>query len=77
MENGLHWKLDVVFGKDLPQLRKDNSAANMNIIRKLVINALKQTDFSKFSKAKNLSISAKQMLYDKRDECILELIVNL
>ena len=56
VENGLHWELDVVFGEDLSQLRKDNSAANMNIIRKLVINILKQTDFSEFTKAKCLSI---------------------
>ena len=61
VENGLHWVLDVVFGEDLSQIRKDNSAANMNIIRKLAINALKQTDFSGFTKDKNLSISKKQM----------------
>lgn len=38
VENGLYWEHDVVFGEDLSQLRKDNSAVNMNIIRKLVIN---------------------------------------
>lgn len=77
VENGLHWELDVVFGEDLSQLRKDNSAANMNMIRKLVINTLKQTDFSEFTKAKNLSISGKQMLCDKREECIEKVIKNL
>ena len=77
VENGLHWELDVVFGEDLSQLRKDNSAANMNIMRKLVINALKQTDFSEFTKTKNLSIVGKQMLCDKRDECIEKVIKNL
>ena len=77
VENGLHWELDVVFGEDLSQLRKDNSAANMNIIRKLVINALKQTDFSEFTKAKNLSILGKQMLCDKREECIEKVLKNL
>ena len=70
VENGLHWELDVVFGEDLSQLRKDNSAANMNIIRKLVINILKQIDFSEFTKAKCLSISGKQMLCDKREDCL-------
>ena len=77
VENGLHWELDVVFGEDLSQLRKDNSAANMNIMRKLVINALKQTDFSEFTKSKNLSIVGKQMLCDKREECIEKVIMNL
>lgn len=41
VENGLHWELNVVFGEDLSRLRKDNSAANMNTIRKLAINTLK------------------------------------
>ena len=77
IENGLHWELDVVFGEDLSQLRKDNSAANMNIIRKLVINALKQTDFSEFTKTKNLSIVGKQMLCVKREGCIEKVIKNL
>lgn len=77
VENGLHWELDVVFGEDLSQLRKDNSAANMNMIRKLVINILKQIDFSEFTKAKNLSISGKQMLCDKREECLEKVFRNL
>ena len=77
VENGLHWELDVVFGEDLSQLRKDNSAANMNIIRKLVINILKQTDFSEFTKAKSLSISGKQMLCDKREECLEKVCRNI
>ena len=77
VENGLHWELDVVFGKDLSQLRKDNSAANMNIIRKLVINILKQTDFSEFTKVKSLSISGKQMLCDKHEECLEKVCRNI
>lgn len=77
VENGLHWKLDVVFGEDLSRLRKDNSAANMNIIRRLDINTLKQTDFSEFTRAKNLSIVGRQMLCNKREECIEKVIRNL
>lgn len=77
VENCLHWELDVVFGEDLSQLRKDNSAANMNIMRKIVINALKQTDFSEFTKSKNLSIAGKQMLCNKREECFEKVIKNL
>lgn len=77
VENGLHWELDVVFGEDLSQLRKDNSAANMNIIRKLAINTLKQADFSEFTRTKNLSIVGRQMLCNKREECIEKLIRNL
>ena len=77
VENGLHWELDVVFGEDLSQLRKDNSAANMNIIRKLVINILKKTDFSEFTKAKRLSITGKHMLCDKREECLKKVCRNI
>ena len=77
IENGLHWELDVVFGEDISQLRKDNSAANMNMLRKLVINILKQTDFSEFTKAKNLSISGKQMLCDKHEGCLEKVVKNV
>ena len=63
VENGLHWELDVVFGEDLSQLRKDNSAANMNIIRKLVINILKQTDFSEFTNYKTVHFQRGQKLH--------------
>lgn len=67
----------MFFGEDLSRLRKDNSAANMNTIRRLAINTLKQTDFSEFTRAKHLSIVGRQMLCNKREECIEKVVRNL
>jgi len=37
IENKLHWHLDVSFGEDASQLRKDNGPQNMSAIRKLAL----------------------------------------
>lgn len=34
IENQLHWRLDVIFNEDKSCIRNDNSAENMNIMRK-------------------------------------------
>ena len=68
IENNLHWVLAVVFDEDFSTVRKDNSAQNLNILRKYALNVLKQVDFSEYSKKKNLTISNKQHLCDKREE---------
>ena len=70
IENGLHWVLDNIFDEDFSTLRKDNSAQNLNIMRKFALNALKQVDFSEFTKKKNLTIANKQHLCDKREACL-------
>ena len=44
IENNLHWVLDTVFDEDYCRVRKDNSAQNLNVIRKLVMNLLKGID---------------------------------
>ena len=56
---------------------KDNSAANMNILIKFVINILMLADFSEFTKAKTLSISGKQMLCDKHEGRLEKVIKNV
>ena len=73
IENNLHWILDVVFDEDFSTVRKD--AQNLNILRKYALNVLKQVDFSEYSKKKNLTISNKQHLCDKREDC-LEIALN-
>ena len=75
IENNLHWVLDMIFDEDFSTVRKDNSAQNLNIIRKYAINSLKQVDFSEFSTKKNLTIGNKQVLCDKCEGC-LEKVFN-
>jgi len=41
IENSLHWCLDVVFHEDACRTRKDNSAENFSVIRKIALNILK------------------------------------
>ena len=41
IENSLHWCLDVVFHEDLNRTRKDNSAENFAVIRRIALNILK------------------------------------
>ena len=42
IENSLHWVLDVSFNEDKCRVRKDYGPENMNILRHIVLNLLKQ-----------------------------------
>jgi predicted transposase YbfD/YdcC len=42
IENQLHWRLDVIFREDAARLRKDNGPRNIALIRKIVLNMLRQ-----------------------------------
>ena len=70
IENNLHWVLDVLLNEDSCLVRKDNSPQNLNIIRKFVLNILKQVDFSDIVKSKNIALKNKQKLCDKREDCL-------
>lgn len=41
IENELHWRLDVIFGEDASRKQKGNAPQNIGIIRRLVLNMLK------------------------------------
>ena len=41
VENSLHWCLDVIFNEDKNRTRKDNSAENFSIVRRIALNTLK------------------------------------
>ena len=42
IENSLHWCLDVVFKEDSNRTRKDHSAENFSVIRRIALNVLKK-----------------------------------
>ena len=71
IENNLHWVLYTVFDDDYCRVRKDNSAQNLNIIRKLVINLLSGLVLPIATKKKNLTIVNKQTLCSKKEKCLL------
>jgi predicted transposase YbfD/YdcC len=42
IENSMHWVLDVAFGEDQCRVRVDNAAQNFAILRRIVMNLLRQ-----------------------------------
>ncbi len=58
VENKLHWVLDVTFREDVCRTRKDYAAANLSLVRKIVLNLLRQdTSFKKSLRLKRLKAS--------------------
>jgi predicted transposase YbfD/YdcC len=49
IENSLHWVLDVSFNEDASRIRKDNSPANMAMLRHFALNLLSRDKSSKSS----------------------------
>lgn len=49
IENGQHWLLDVQFGEDANRARKDYSAENLALIRRMALNCLRRNDPSNVS----------------------------
>jgi len=56
VENSLHWCLDVIFNEDANRTRKDNSAENFSVIRRIALNILR-------------NFPAKMSLNRKRRKC--------
>jgi predicted transposase YbfD/YdcC len=58
VENKLHWVLDVTFREDACRTRKDYAAANLSLVRKIVLNLLRQdVSFKKSLRLKRLKAS--------------------
>lgn len=55
----MHWILDVQFGEDASLKRTKNSAENFNIIRKIVVNLMKEDGYTHL--VKKMSINRKQI----------------
>jgi len=49
IENGCHWVLDVVFDEDASRVRRDNSAENFALLRRMTLNLIKQDTSTKGS----------------------------
>jgi len=49
IENSQRWGLDVQFHEDANRSRKDHSAANLVLIRRIALNLLRNTEHSKRS----------------------------
>ena len=60
VENNLHWTLDTVYNEDKVRNRKGHSAQNLNLLRKLSLNALKTAPL--VSCKKKMTVHNRQML---------------
>ena len=49
IENSQHWVLDVQFAEDANRARKDASASNLALIRRMALNVLRHNDHAKRS----------------------------
>lgn len=49
IENGQHWVLDVQFGEDRNRSRKDHSATNLALMRRMALNVIRRNGPSKHS----------------------------
>jgi predicted transposase YbfD/YdcC len=55
IENGLHWRLDVVLREDLSRVRKDHGPENFAVLRRFALNLLKREhSFKRGMQAKRL-----------------------
>jgi len=65
----MHWQLDVLLGEDRSLKRAGNSAENFNMIRKMVINLMRNDDYEfpqKRKKKKSLGRKMMSALFDPK-----------
>ena len=77
IEKNLHWVLDVMLDEDYCLVRKDNAAANLSVLRKIVLNILGQVDFSDIVSTKKMPLLHKQHLCNKREDCLDRVLQSL
>jgi len=76
IENKLHWVLDVVFREDYARNRKDHSAANLAVLRKITLNLLRLEPTEKYLKQK-LSLNRKRLYASYNPDFLLNILFNL
>lgn len=59
----MHWQLDVLLDEDRSLKRAGNSAENFNIIRKMVVNLMRNDDYQ-FKKKKSLKLKMMSAVFD-------------
>ncbi|WFP75965.1 ISAs1 family transposase [Mesorhizobium sp. WSM4906] len=70
IENDLHWQLDVLLGEDQLRGRKNNSAANHAILRRLTLNVLR-------ADPENIPLSHKRLKARWADQDLLRLFTHM
>jgi predicted transposase YbfD/YdcC len=76
IENRLHWVLDVVFREDYARNRKDHSAANLAILRKITLNLIRLEPTGKY-RTQKLSLNRKRLYASYEPDFLLKILLNL
>jgi predicted transposase YbfD/YdcC len=76
IENKLHWTLDVAFREDYARNRKDHSAANLAVLRKITLNLIRLEPTETYLKQK-LSVNRKRLYASYNPEFLLKILLNL
>jgi predicted transposase YbfD/YdcC len=76
IENKLHWTLDVVFREDYARNRKDHSAANLAVLRKITLNLIRLEKTEKYQKQK-FSLNRKRLYPSYNPDFLLTILCNL
>ena len=58
IENKEHWVLDVQFGEDAHQARKDHRAANLAVVRRIALNLLRRNGTDKRSLRRRMRLAS-------------------
>lgn len=64
IENRLHWVLDVSFGEDASTIRKDNAPQNLSLLKKIVLNLIRQDTTHKTKPKTSLRLKRKSAAWD-------------
>ena len=75
IENKLHWTLDVAFREDYARNRKDHSAANLAVLRKITLNLLRLEPTEKY-RTQKLSLNRKRLYAAYDPEFLLKILLN-
>jgi predicted transposase YbfD/YdcC len=76
IENKVHWTLDVAFREDYARNRKDHSAANLAVLRKITLNLIRLEPTEKYEKQK-LSVNRKRLYASYNPDFLLKILFNL
>jgi predicted transposase YbfD/YdcC len=76
IENNLHWTLDVAFREDYARNRKDHSAANLAVLRKITLNLIRLEPTEKYEKQK-FSLGRKRLYASYNQDFLFKILLNL
>jgi predicted transposase YbfD/YdcC len=76
IENRLHWVLDVVFREDYAHNRKDHSAANLALLRKITLNLIRLEPTEKY-RTRKFSLNRKRLYASYEPDFLLKILFNL